>query len=207
MELLFGTRLIKNKIFSHDQLIVELREFDERLRIAEELTDSHIAFSHFFTILEEHTLRRGLRYKTMSFSFSKEGSPQVLLSGEAVLLSNVALQLDAFRTSGIFNAVVLNNVQRAGEDGSLATFSLTLTLPKKYISFIDTASIQKENKESVETNSLPIVPRLESENPPLLNTGESEGNSQGEGGEGASTQEEQNTPPNIAPNVPLIPNQ
>jgi hypothetical protein len=115
-------------------IVTELRRFDARLRAAEQLAESHVAFSHFFTLLEQHTLRRGVRYTQMSFSYV-DGAPRVALSGEAEELRNVALQMDAFRRAGVFDGVDLSGVQRGGQD-EVSTFSITLRFPAEEISFL-----------------------------------------------------------------------
>jgi hypothetical protein len=115
-------------------IVAELRMFDARLRAAEQLAESHVAFSHFFTLLEQHTLRRGVRYTQMSFAYA-DGVPRVALSGEAEVLSHVALQMDAFRRAGVFESVDLSGVQRGGQN-EVSTFSITLRFPEEEVSFL-----------------------------------------------------------------------
>jgi hypothetical protein len=127
-------QLVESYATLDENIILDLRTLDARLRGAEQIIENHVAMSHFFTLLEQYTLRRGLRYTSMNFSYEAGENPTVGLSGEAEVLSNVALQMDAFHDSGAFETVVLRGVQRGGEE--LATFSISLTLPEEKVLFM-----------------------------------------------------------------------
>jgi len=158
-------------------VVAELRAFDARLRAAEELAEQHVVFSHFFTLLEQYTLRRGVRYTSMNFAFS-DGTPQVSLSGEASVLSNVALQMDAFRDSGAFEDVTLSSVRRGGDD-SVATFSLVLRFSEDKILFLAQGGGVGVNSGAGNAATVPTI-----EGVPLV---------EGEGGSVAGSQDVPNT--------------
>jgi hypothetical protein len=138
-------------------IVTELREFDARLRAAEKIAESHVAFSHFFTLLERYTLRRGVRYTQMNFTYV-DGVPRVALSGEAEVLRNVALQMDAFRRAGVFNSVDLSGVQRGGQN-EVSTFSITLHFPAEEISFLAKGGVA--NAEAIVDTPTPTPTTLD----------------------------------------------
>ena len=144
-------------------VVQTLRAFNDRLRAAEHLAENHVAFSRFFTLLEQYTLRSGVRYTNMSFTVN-EDEPRVSLSGEASALSNVALQMDAFRASGVFDTVELAGVQRGGDD-NLSTFAVTLGFPKDQILFLAQGGLQGDgtpsetvNETNTEDTLLTLIP-------------------------------------------------
>ena len=78
-------------------LIIELKELDARIKSADIILNKHMAFSEFFSFIEENTLKT-IQFNSFDYSENEDGV-KVNLSGKAKSYSSIALQSDIFGDS------------------------------------------------------------------------------------------------------------
>lgn len=130
--------------------IAEYKRFDDRLKIAANILNSHVALSEIFSLLEEITLP-SVRYT--SFDFSKDAVPAteteiggelvetpaserllVALEGEAGTFEDIALQAEGFKNNQFIRSSTFSTFQ-LNETGMIG-FEIQATLDPSLIGYV-----------------------------------------------------------------------
>lgn len=101
-------------------LLNELSRVDKRLTVSDQLLRSHRAISPFFDFLETSTLPT-IRYSKIDASFEEDGTPKIILSGEADSYRSIAQQSrmwsqNQYIKNHIFSNFVLTSKGRIAYD-------------------------------------------------------------------------------------------
>lgn len=117
-------------------LIIELKEINARIDMADAILDKHIAFSEFFSILEKNTLKT-VRFSSFDYTTGGDGTVTIHMPGVAKSYSSVALQSDLFGENKYMQNVVFSDLGLDGEGNVTFSFSAdvdsTLVLYKESI--------------------------------------------------------------------------
>ncbi len=104
-----NTSLERAKSAFEPSLIMELKRVNTRIGFAEKILDKHVAFSKFFKILEEDTLK-SVRFKQFTYSIDNKGGVDIDISGEARDYSSIALQSDVFGDNKYIKNPIFSNL-------------------------------------------------------------------------------------------------
>ena len=145
-----------------ERSMAEIRRYDDKLRIAEQLLNNHVAASRIFEKLEDFT-KQTVRFSSFEFIHDPGFESAVTLRGETGRFSSVALQKMQIFQEGPFEDFVLQNITTSDaeqkEDGTVVpaqvTFSVNGVFKDDAISYKGGA---EENEEATEESVLPIVP-------------------------------------------------
>lgn len=124
--------------------IEEIKRFEIRLNTAQSILRNHIAFSHYFKILEDLTIPT-IFFERLDYSL-KDGLINVELVGEADGFSSVALQSDAFMAEKSFSSVTFSDfdLKPFGAVG----FKVSMLVNPRFISY----------QNSIASSSEPVTP-------------------------------------------------
>jgi hypothetical protein len=130
--------------------IAEYKRFDDRLKIAANVLNKHVALSEIFTLLSEITLP-SVRYT--SFDFSKDAVPAtetqvegeivrtqaterltVLLTSEAGSFEDIALQVKEFEKSDFIRNATFSNFELT--DSGVVAFTIEATIDQQLIGYL-----------------------------------------------------------------------
>ena len=95
-------------------LIQELARLDDRMRVAGELLQTHIAPSALFGLLEGLTLQT-VSFQTFDFSAPDDSHMTIKMQGVAGGVNAIALQADLFSKNGTLSSPIFSNIARSVE--------------------------------------------------------------------------------------------
>lgn len=119
----------------------EVKLFNRRVTSAKEILGRHVAFSQFFSVLEENTMPN-VAFKSLSYNLAGE-NPRIELRGIADGFSAIALQSDAFIARPELSDHVFSNFEL--KDNGFVEFNYSVTVARTSISY--SVLIGKENVE------------------------------------------------------------
>ncbi|NTV22443.1 MAG: hypothetical protein HGB03_02635 [Candidatus Yonathbacteria bacterium] len=113
-------------------LVQELKRLDERLSTLNAVLGGHVAFSEFFSVLEQNTLQT-VRFRQFTYQMNTENGAEVTLSGEATSYSSVALQSDVFGKNRYFHDPIFSDMTLDNKGN--VTFNVTFILDDELIKY------------------------------------------------------------------------
>ena len=125
-------RLERMRSAFEPSLIAELKRLDGRLTTLNTILGGHMAFSEFFTVLEQNTLQ-SVRFNQFSYSIDPEKGPQVTLAGQATNYSSVALQSDIFGVNRFFHNPIFSDMTLDNKGN--VTFNVSFFIDKELITY------------------------------------------------------------------------
>lgn len=105
----------------------------DRLQLAKELLDSHIAASRFFKLLESETLAN-VRFGSLSFDVADDGSAEITLQGTARTFNALAAQSSRLAEEKLIKRAIFSEIS-VNQDTDLVNFSLTADLDPRLLAF------------------------------------------------------------------------
>lgn len=91
------------------QKIEEIRMYDEKLIVANELLERHIAPSQIFKVLEDVT-KQTVQFNSLEFSYDPGFEANLTLNGNTNEFTSVALQKMQFLKDTVFSTFVTNDI-------------------------------------------------------------------------------------------------
>lgn len=104
--------------------ISEWQRLDERLMTLEDILGRHVAFSYFFSVLEDATLQN-VRFSNFGYEFTETGAA-ITLSGEAPDYSTVVSQSDIFGRHELIKDPIFSGLSL--DDKGNVLFTVTLSV-------------------------------------------------------------------------------
>ena len=95
-------------------LINQLTRFDDRMQVAEQLLNTHVAPSAFFSVLNQVTLKT-VSFSSLQFDTGDPHHIQVKMAGIAHSVNSIALQDDLMSQSGVFLSPIFSGIDRKVE--------------------------------------------------------------------------------------------
>jgi len=93
-------------------LIQQLSRFDDRMHVAQQLLDMHLAPTTFFQALNQSTLAT-VSFKNLTFTGDPSGKQLLIkMSGIAQSINSIALQADVLNKSGIITNPIFSKINR-----------------------------------------------------------------------------------------------
>ncbi len=129
----------KTNVQGTEEKIEEIKAYDRKLTVAQQLLHNHLAPSRIFEELENST-KETVRFTGFEFTYDPGFDAQLTLSADTKELASVVLQQMQFSEDGLFSDFFVKDVGigTTEEDKALGI------LPKKKISFDVVGSLQKK---------------------------------------------------------------
>lgn len=126
-------------------VIEELIRLNQRLKLAQQVLDSHIAPSAVFKLLEDVTLQN-VRYRSFEFSTDGQGGATLALNGEARAFTDVALQSDAFASVRSLKDLIFRDINL--EATGRVIFSIGANVEASHLRYSSSIAIPSETTET-----------------------------------------------------------
>lgn len=117
--------------------IIELQNFDKRLRASSKILSQHITILPIFNALEQLTMK-SVRFTDFSYSLGDNGRAEIKIkmSGVAIGYSSIALQSDLFaKNKNLINPIFLN--LKLDDDGNVG-FDLEFSVDPSFVNYKQT---------------------------------------------------------------------
>jgi hypothetical protein len=124
--------LVKAKEAFQEKTIAEWEKRDNRLKVANELLNSHKIVSPIFSVLEATTLRT-TRFLDFKFTSSASGALDIAMRGEGVSYTSVALLSDSFNAQTKIKNPIFSNLALNSKGG--VTFSFNGSIDSSLVSY------------------------------------------------------------------------
>lgn len=111
--------------------ISEWKQLDDRIMTLEDILNQHVAFSHFFSVLGDATLKN-VWFSNFQYEFSEDGAI-ITLSGEAPDYSTVVSQSDIFGRHEMIQDPIFDGLS-LDESGNVS-FNVTFSVENSVISY------------------------------------------------------------------------
>jgi len=115
-------------------LIIELKRLNARISASEQILSKHVAFSEFFEVLEQSTLKT-VRFSNFEYLMESDDMISITAQGEAEGYSSIALQSDEFGDNPYIQNPIFSNLGLT-QSGNV-TFSLLMNLNPSFLSYKD----------------------------------------------------------------------
>jgi len=113
-------------------LIIELKRLNARIAASEQILSKHIAFSEFFEILEESTLKT-IRFNSFNYVAEDDDTVSITAQGEAEGYSSIALQSDEFGDNPYVQNPIFSDLGVTSSGN--VTFNLLMNMDLSYLSY------------------------------------------------------------------------
>jgi len=113
-------------------LIIELKQLSARISASEQILSNHIAFSEFFDVLQQSTLKT-IRIMNFNYVLDENGKISITAQGEAEGYSSIALQSDEFGNNPYIQNPIFSNLNLT-QNGNIS-FDLLMNMDSSYISY------------------------------------------------------------------------
>jgi hypothetical protein len=123
-----------NKSTLNTKDIAEWKRLDIRMTTLNDILGRHLAFSHFFGVLGEHTLQT-VRFSTFSYEYSQDGDAEITLSGQAPDYASLVSQSDIFGSLEDIHNPIFSDLKLDDEGNVL--FSVTFTVDSSLTKYDD----------------------------------------------------------------------
>ncbi len=118
------------------QTVTEFVRLRDRLSASKQLLDAHVAFSQFFTTLEQ-ILPASVQFDDLEVSIGHGGTPTLKGTGTAKNFNALAAASNSFAQNGTIKDAIFSNI-KINQDGTVA-FAISATLDPKVIAYAPTA--------------------------------------------------------------------
>jgi hypothetical protein len=137
--------LVKAKDAFQEKTIQEWKKRDNRIKVANELLNTHKIVSPVFGILETTTLRT-TRFLDFSFTSSDSGDLKIAMKGEGLSYTSVALLSDSFNAQTKIKNPIFSGLALSQKGG--VTFSFTGALDPSLVSYKETFNQTQEEDQT-----------------------------------------------------------
>ncbi len=143
----------------NEKTIDEIRQYDEKLRIARQLLDTHIAPSLIFEKLEEST-KETVQFTSFEYAYDPGFNATLEVQGVTEEFASVALQKMQFNDDVIFSTFVLDDISLTSGKEADAKASIQSS-GKKIVGFTVSGLFNKDELLFKGTEPDPVVPEVD----------------------------------------------